>query len=86
MQARHPGLTILDGRHANYDPTAFVDTSHLNGPAAAVLSADLATILERDRAAEPAPGRWLDLPPYRPHPAEVPLEDFEQSRRTACDR
>ncbi len=80
-QARHPNLTIVDGRHSGYDHTVFVDTTHLDGQGAAVLSADLAALLARDLPTATAPGRWLELPPYRPRPPAIPLEDVEQSRR-----
>jgi hypothetical protein len=81
MQERHPELTVVDGRHAGYDHTAFVDATHLDGQGGAILSSDLAALLARDLSAPPAPGRWVDLPPFRPRPTDVPLEDVEQSRR-----
>jgi hypothetical protein len=81
LQASHPNLTIVDGRHSGYDPSVFVDATHLDRQGATVLSSDLAAIIDRDLAAAPRPGRWVELPLYRPRPAEVPLEDVEQSRR-----
>jgi hypothetical protein len=82
LQARHPSVTVLDARHAGYDHTLFVDASHLDGRGAYTLSRDVADALRRDLSGPVATGpRWIDLPAYRDCPAEVALEDVEQSRR-----
>jgi hypothetical protein len=83
MQGRYPGLTVVDGRHAGYDRTLFVDASHLDGQGAYTLSRDLGDVLRRDLAVVGAAERprWVDLPAYRACPVEVALEDVDQSRR-----
>ena len=65
QQRRFPGLVVLDGRHAGYDPAVFLDPTHLGREGAFALSQDLGDVLLRlDRAT--APGRWVALPRYRP--------------------
>jgi hypothetical protein len=82
LQDRYPNVTVLDGRHAGYDHTVFVDATHLDGQGAYTLSRDVADVLRRDSAGVAAKRpRWVDLPAYRPCPVEVALEDVEQSRR-----
>lgn len=81
FQSRYPHLTVVDGRHSGYDASAFVDATHLDGRGAATLTAELGTILGRADAPEVArASRWVDLPPYRPDPSPLPLEDVEESR------
>ena len=76
-------MTVLDGRHAGYDHTLFVDATHLDGQGAYTLSRDVADILRHDRAGGAAgTARWVDLPAYRACPVEVALEDVEQSRQS----
>ena len=76
MQARHPGLTVVDGRRSGYGAGSFADASHLNGPGAMAFSHELAAILARSG---PGPG-WVELPRYRDWPTDVPAEDINQSR------
>ena len=40
--ARFPGLTVVDGRRAGYDPSVFVDMAHLDRDGSARLTRDLA--------------------------------------------
>ena len=76
MQARHPGVTVVDGRHAGYESTTFADHTHLNGRGSMALSHELARILCRTGESP----RWVDLPRYRDWPTDVPAEDIDQSR------
>ena len=81
FQQPYPHLTVVDGRHAGYDPTAFVDATHLDGRGAFTLTTELGRMLRRDLAGGSAtPSRWVNLPHYRPDPSPVPLEDVEESR------
>ncbi|WP_406695103.1 hypothetical protein V5E97_29100 [Singulisphaera sp. Ch08] len=81
FQHPYPHLTIVDGRHAGYDHTAFVDATHLDGRGAFTLTTELGRMLRRDLAGDSATtSRWVNLPPYRPDPSPVPLEDVEESR------
>ena len=86
LQARYPGLTILDARHSNYDHSLFVDATHLDGQGAYTLSRDVGDFLRRDLADGSDGPRWVDLPDYRECPVEVALEDVEQSRQAVGTR
>ena len=81
LHARYPNLTIVDGRHAGYDASLFVDATHLDGRGAAVLSADLAALLARDRAGRPPGARWVNLPDHAGRSPALALEDVEESTR-----
>ena len=74
MQAKHPGVTVVDGRHSGYDNSTFADHNHLNGRGAIAMSRDLATILGEGRP------RWVDLPRFVDRPGAFPIEDVDQSR------
>jgi hypothetical protein len=76
IQAKHPGLTVVDGRHSGYDDSTFADHTHLNGRGSIAMSRDLAEIL---RGPESRP-RWVDLPRFSDRPGTFPVEDVDQSR------
>lgn len=82
LQSSYPNVTIVDGRHSGYDASLFVDATHLDGEGARILTMALGAVLRRERDEPMRSGRWLDLPSPRagPHPAEIALEDVEQSR------
>jgi hypothetical protein len=80
LQARYPGLYVVDGRHAGYDPAVFTDLHHLGREGAEVFSAGLASILGHHRDDPASTPRWIKLPDYRPL-ATASLEDMEQSAR-----
>ena len=78
---RYENLVVLDGRHAGYDHTVFMDACHLDPQGAYVFSKGIAEILRRDdHEIEKGKGmRWVGLAPYREQPIDVPLEDLKQS-------
>ena len=76
MQAKHPRVTVIDGRHSGYDASTFADHTHLNVRGSVAMSRELASILGRPGN---RPG-WIDLPRFEDRPATVPLEDVDQSR------
>jgi hypothetical protein len=78
-QVRYPDLVVIDARHAEYDPAAFVDPVHLDRHGAEIYSRDLAAILATDRARPPGP-RLVALPPYRERPDGMAIEDINDSR------
>lgn len=83
-QARYANVTVLDGRHAQYESPVFFDPHHLARDGAAVFSADIARAirltLDAQAAATAARPHWIELPPYRKRRIDGPLEDVEQSR------
>ncbi|AGA26241.1 hypothetical protein [Singulisphaera acidiphila] len=83
FQAEFPNVTVLDGRHANYDPDVFFDPHHLARDGAAVFSFDVAMTLRRSIHSDRALPRWVDLPSYGKRRIDGPLEDVEQSRVAA---
>ena len=75
-QRRHPSITVIDARHANYPTAVFADATHLNGRGAATFSHELAQILAHpDQKA----ARWVALPPFRDWPIDLTYEDIERS-------
>ena len=78
VQRRFPEVTVIDGRHAGYDHTVFVDPGHLDRRGAAAFTAAVANVLRHGSAASARSPRWVRLPAYRP--VEVALEDVEQSK------
>jgi hypothetical protein len=79
VQGRHPGLTVLDGRHAAYPHAVFGDPIHLDCRGAVAYTAAVADAVARRLAGGPAGPRWLTLPAYRDRPADPRLEDLAQS-------
>lgn len=73
LQSRHPGLVVLDARHANYGPDVFLDPVHLDGRGGLALSVAVA-----DRIGK-AGGRWVALPPFAEAKTAARLEDIEAS-------
>ena len=81
LQAKYPGLTVLDASAAGYPASVFVDPIHLDARGASTLSADVAEVLRGDAPSKALPAsRWVTLPPYREVAAGVTLEDVEHSR------
>lgn len=80
VQGRYPNVVVLDARGSGYGREVFADLAHLDARGAAVLSTDIAAILDAFLArSDPIP-RWVELPRYRDCPVEVPVEDIDQSR------
>jgi hypothetical protein len=69
--SKHRNLTVLDGRKAAYPDALYGgDPIHLGQEAAAVFSRDVADLVARRSMALDRPARWIELPRYRPRPAE----------------
>jgi hypothetical protein len=79
VQARHPGVVVVDGRYSGYGRAQFVDGVHLDRDGATAYSAALAGLVNGYLADPSGFPRWLDLPRYRPTPSGAPLEDTAQS-------
>ena len=84
LQARSPGLTVLDARGSGYPSSVFVDPSHLDAQGTVALSRDVAGVLKHDLNTTAAPadrGRWIALPAFREPAANLALENVEQTLR-----
>lgn len=82
VQARYPNVTVIDGRDADYSPSAFADLTHLNALGASHFSSDVGDLIRAALAGELKYGHgpgWVTLPSYRERPTVVPFEDLTQS-------
>ncbi|MFO0954130.1 MAG: hypothetical protein U0835_23840 [Isosphaeraceae bacterium] len=81
IQARHPDVTVLDGRYSEYPNTAFSDLDHLGHTGATAFSASVATVV--DAGLQPSGHRakalWLKLPDYKATVSVRPLVPFIRS-------
>jgi hypothetical protein len=75
-QHDYPDLTVLDARRSGYEARVFNDPVHLTRRGATTLSADVADVLRRHTPSSP---RWVNLPPYRPVPLHVPVEELPET-------
>jgi hypothetical protein len=85
MQARSPGVTVVDGRRAGYDHTVHCDPLHLDCRGAYALSVGVAEVIGRGLGAAGSP-RWVELPSYQDRTIDIALEDLEQSRQAVRRR
>jgi hypothetical protein len=85
LQVRYPGLYVIDGRRAGYDPRVFTDLHHLGREGAAIFSADVARLLRQHRDDPKSTPRWLKLAEYNAVATALPLEDMDESRRKIVD-
>ena len=61
--ARHPGVTVFDGRPLDYDDDSYHDPVHLNRRGASAFTAEVAKALEGHPPGRDAGGlRWVRLP------------------------
>lgn len=79
VQAAFPSVTIIDGRGSGYASSVYIDSVHLDRRGAALLSHDLASLLETTLN-DPARPHWLHLANFQDRPVDVSLEDVNQSR------
>ncbi len=78
---RFANLTVIDGRHVNFDHRVFTDPVHLDRDGATAYSFGIAQVI-RARLAHPraeAGSRFVALPDQQSRAREVALEDFNQS-------
>ncbi len=72
-----PGVTVVDARRSRFPAEVFVDLIHLDRQGAHTFTSGVAEVLARG----PDPNaRWGELPAYRDIPAEVAIEDLNESR------
>jgi len=88
FQSRYSHVTVVDGRHAGYPSSAFVDATHLDGRGAQGVSSALGAILQErlDGRTDLERKRWVNLPRFDPNVAPLPLEDVEESRKVVMAR
>ncbi|GAC1469376.1 MAG: hypothetical protein NVSMB9_13130 [Isosphaeraceae bacterium] len=78
-----PNLVVLDGRRSGYDHTLFKDACHLDPQGAFVFSEGVARVLrghDRRGVGTSQIERWVNLPAYREHPIDVPIETMLQTQ------
>lgn len=80
VQARHPDLVVIDGRHSPYPTDAYTgDPIHLTARGATTYTDEVAGIIGRVLGEGPPATRWVSLPPYREPPEIAGLEDLDAS-------
>jgi hypothetical protein len=72
-------VIIVDARHSQYPPHAFVDSSHLNEQGAVALTAELSDLLATQVRKNPGIRR-VDLPRYRERVIDCSVENLDQSK------
>ena len=89
VQTRHPGVIVVDGRHADYGQDLHFDPIHLDRAGAAAFATDLAKIIKRsEHDSTRANLAWIALPrrlEQAIEPAPM-MEDLEQSRIALQER
>lgn len=80
LQDEFPNVTVVDARRGGYQADVFWDKVHLDRRGACVFTADLGAAVARRLAGGSSDGRWDVLPTFRERPANVRLEDVNESR------
>jgi hypothetical protein len=75
LQARYPNVSVIDGRHAGYQPLVFIDPTHLDYLGAGIFTDDFAPFVARALNQPQAAPRWNELPPFRERWVGLRLED-----------
>lgn len=76
LQKRYDNLTVIDGRQAAYENSAFMDPNHLARPGAFIYSVEVGTLMRgRMTGTNAVRAAWLTLPKYRDQPVDVAIED-----------
>jgi len=70
--AGHPHVVVLDARDSGYDDSVHRDHIHLDRRGAAVLTADVGSIVADRLAARSAGPRWVELPAYAGRAGDEP--------------
>jgi hypothetical protein len=86
MLDRHPSLSVIDARKANYEPSAFIDTHHLGFEGAMTYSAEIGDLIRRKIAETGGTARWVALPAFSKRAITVKHENVEESRIAVLQR
>ena len=80
VTARHSNVTVVDARRSSYDPSVFIDSSHLDRQGASDFSDDVAAVVaNRLGSGTKAGPSWVDLPRHRTRQEPAAIEDLTQS-------
>jgi hypothetical protein len=80
VTAGFPNVTVIDARRAGFDPSVFIDSSHMDRQGACDFSDDVAAVVaDRLKSGSEGQSRWVDLPRHRMRPEPVAIEDLNQS-------
>jgi hypothetical protein len=85
-QKRFPKLSVIDGHHAEYEPSAYYsDPAHLGRDGAFVFSVDVGEFLRRAGSdAGSGAERWVTLPHFRRPTPDIDIEDDLAARVSAA--
>jgi hypothetical protein len=75
LEHRFPNVVVVDLRHSNYDASVFYDPLHLDRDGAVAASTAFGNYLRDHLDGQPLGERWVQMPAYRPTPAEIAFED-----------
>ena len=78
-QAKFPNLTVVDGRHAGYDASVFIDMAHLDRDGSTQLSHALGAVLA-EQLAHPAAPRVVALPAFETRHSAVAAQSVPTTR------
>lgn len=73
LQSLNRDLVVVDGRNAHYPPQAFWDDVHMNGEGAHVVTAEIASVVNRYLSGAPPRDDWVAIREYAaPGPGKAP--------------
>jgi hypothetical protein len=81
VQARHPGITVIDARRSGYPESVLGDSIHLSEAGAAVFTADLADAIARTSNGGSNEPKWVKLPRFRDRPITFRHENLAESTK-----
>jgi hypothetical protein len=79
VQSEYANLTVVDGRHAGFDGSVFLDPLHLDRHGAVALSASLAEVIAETRSNQNT-DRWVELPPPTTFAVDLPSDAADPSK------
>jgi hypothetical protein len=80
VTADFSNVTVIDARRAGFDPTVFIDSSHMDRQGACDFSDEVAAVVaDRLKSGTEGQSRWVDLPRHRKRSEPVAIEDMNQS-------
>lgn len=80
LQEEFPKVLVVDARRSAYPASVFSDVFHLDRDGSAVLSDELAALIQRIGREGSPTRRWIELPGYAERRIDPRLEDLDESR------